>query len=104
MRSFLAVSIDQNEFLNSFTGTDFAGIQVPHRIHRDRVNDVELPGHRAVVAYRADGSARHPIVNPNLVVIPIRNQHILLFGVVREGDIVGVSAIDGNSASSTLYP
>jgi hypothetical protein len=51
----LAFSVDRNELLNPLAGFDLARIDVPHGIGGDAVDEVELSGHTAVVANRADG-------------------------------------------------
>jgi hypothetical protein len=48
-------SLDRNELLNPFAGFDLARIDVPLGIGGDAVDEVELSGHTAVVADRADG-------------------------------------------------
>ena len=78
MRPGSSVSIGQNEFLNAFAGIHFTRIEVSVRVHGDRVDPVELPRHAAVVADRAHHSAVFAVMNPDLVVGAVCDQHVLL--------------------------
>ena len=84
--------IGQDEFLNPLAVFDFAGIQVAFRIHRDRINPVELAGVSAIAAERARQRAFLAVENPDHIIGAVGGEQILLLRVVREGEVVDGSA------------
>src|SRR6266566_7392841 len=95
----LSVSIGQGEFLNPLTGTYFAGIEVSMRVHGDRVDHMELTRHRAVTPDRTHQGSGFAVMDPDLVIVAVRDQNVFLSRVMREGEIVGVSAAPGCAAT-----
>src|SRR3977135_1316066 len=56
-RPALTVAVHQDELLNALPGIDFACVEVPARINRDRVNPVEVARHAPVITDRAGDRA-----------------------------------------------
>src|ERR1700722_1074148 len=104
MRPGFSVTIFQDKFLRALSGVDFTGINVSLGIHGDRIDPVELPCHAAVVADGACQSALFAVMDPDLVVRAVCEEHILLLCVMREGEIVDRSAhAKGGAAGAATF-
>src|SRR5258708_5602281 len=86
------ITVRQNELLNAFAGIHFAGIDIPARIHGDRIDPMELPRHTAVVADGARDRAGHAVVDPDLVIGAVDDEHVLLLRVMGKREVVNGSA------------
>ena len=68
------------ELLDSFGLLDFAGVDVPLRVHRDGVDPVELAGVAAVAPEGPERLAALAIEDPHAVVGPVRDIQIFCSG------------------------
>ena len=72
----------EDEFLNPLAGIYFAGVQVPFGIDCDRVDPMKVPGHPTVVADGPSQCAGLSVLDPDLVIGPVRNENVLAVCVV----------------------
>src|SRR5215467_1857432 len=88
MESSLSVSVRQHKLLSALTGIHFAGIDVSLGVHGNRVDPMELASHAAIIANGPDDVALFSVMDPDLVVRAVCNQHVLLIRVMRERKII----------------
>ena len=102
MRANLAVPVSEREFLNPLAGTHLPGVEVSTGIHCNRIDNVELACHGSVTADRSRHRSGFAVMDPNFIIVAVCDQNVLLAWIVREREIIRVSAI--SERSSTLPP
>src|SRR5215469_6921020 len=105
MKPYLAVAVHEDEFLNALAGFNLARIQISLRIHGDGVDPMEIAGHSAIVSDRSDELACHAVVNPNLVVGAVGDQHVLSHRVMRKSEVVSSAAhaVDSRAGTTAFH-
>src|SRR2546422_10311350 len=77
------------EFLRSAPAHGFTGIEVPLRIHRDRVEQRELARLVAGTTEPSqDAVAEEAVVDPKRTVPDVVDEHVLLIAIDREVEVV----------------
>ena len=82
----------RHELLDSFVLFHLSGVDVPLRVHGDRVDPVKLAGVRTITAESAERLAAIAVENPHFVIRSVSDVEVLLLRITREGKLVGGSA------------
>src|SRR5688572_28616445 len=82
----------RHKFLDALSVLDLAGINIPLRVHLDRVDPVELAGIAAVASERPERAAILPVEYPDAVVRPVGDKDVFLFGVARKRQVIDRAA------------
>src|SRR5258706_5116414 len=98
--SLAAPGHDWHELLESLAVGYLARIDVPLRVHPDRVDKAELAGVPAIAAEGSERLAGGVLEDPDLVVRAVGHIHEFLFGVSREDHLVRGSASRPLAAAS----
>src|SRR3989454_9191937 len=88
----LVIRHHRHKLLDSLVLLHLARINVPLRVHSDRVDPVELAGVGAVPAEPTESLSAIAVENPDFVIRTVGHVNVLLLGIARERQFVSGSA------------